>query len=278
MTSSSLHVRQLPSAAEWLAVTAAFRGRDPVMTNLIGSIAEGVVAGARYDAELWLVVEDSQVVVGCALRTAPWPVVLSAMPDPTAEALGEWLAGHSTELAALTGPADPVAATARSLGRQLTVRMRDTIRVLGDLATPIECAGSIRPAGPGDVDLLLGWFADFHAEAGLPVPADGKVVRVQIGDGRLWVWEQGGPVAMAGHARVVTTPGARVGRIGPVYTPREHRRRGYGSALTHAVAESLTSQCDHVMLFADAANRESNSIYERLGFVAVAEYIEADLV
>ena len=69
-----------------------------------------------------------------------------------------------------------------------------------------------------------------------------------------------------------------MGRIGPIYTAPRHRRHGYGSALTHAVAGSLLPQCDTVMLYADAANAGSNSVYARLGFAAVDEIVELELV
>ncbi len=247
------------------------------MMNLPGSVAEGVAAGARYDSELWLAVEDAGQVVGCAVRTAPWPAVVSPMSDEVGAVLGVWLAGNTEVVTALTGPAQAVAAVALGMGRTATVRMREIVRVLGALASPPACDGSVRPASLDDLGLLLGWFADFHAEAGLPAEANEGLVRAQVDDRRLWVWENGSPVAMGGHAHVVATPGGTVGRIGPVYTVPEHRKRGYGSALTHAIAASLTSECDRVMLNADAENPGSNSIYERLGFAAVAEIVEADL-
>ena len=43
------------------------------------------------------------------------------------------------------------------------------------------------------------------------------------------------------------------------------------------MATELSQRCDRVMLFADAANRDSNSIYEAMGFAAVGEIVEADL-
>ena len=96
---------------------------------------------------------------------------------------------------------------------------------------------------------------------------------------RMWLWEvEGEPVAMAGHANVVATPGGSVGRLGPVYTLPEARGRGYGSAITAVVSRVLLAQGATVMLYADVANPTSNGVYERLGFRAVAEHVEADLL
>jgi predicted GNAT family acetyltransferase len=69
-----------------------------------------------------------------------------------------------------------------------------------------------------------------------------------------------------------------VGRLGPVYTLPEARGRGFGSAITAVVARVLLAQGATVMLYADADNPTSNGVYERLGFRAVDEHIEADLL
>ena len=63
-----------------------------------------------------------------------------------------------------------------------------------------------------------------------------------------------------------------------MYTPVEHRRHGYAAALTAAVARRLLTSCTVVMLFADAANATSNGVYERLGFRATGEMVEAEIV
>ena len=82
-----------------------------------------------------------------------------------------------------------------------------------------------------------------------------------------WIWEADDmPVAMCGYAPPVGDPGDVVGRIGPVFTVAEHRGRGFGAAVTTAAIEELSKHCDHIMLYADASNPASNSVYQRLGF------------
>jgi hypothetical protein len=57
-----------------------------------------------------------------------------------------------------------------------------------------------------------------------------------------------------------------------VYTPREHRRRGYATALV-AEQSSWLLQSGHraCFLFTDLANPTSNAIYERIGYRRVGE-------
>jgi hypothetical protein len=63
------------------------------------------------------------------------------------------------------------------------------------------------------------------------------------------------------------------GNIGPVFTPKESRNKGYAThcvaALTQKILESGKS-C--VTLFADLANPISNSIYQRIGYKTVCDF------
>ena len=70
-----------------------------------------------------------------------------------------------------------------------------------------------------------------------------------------------------------------VPRIGPVWTPPDHRRHGYAAAVTGYVCEhALRAGATACTLFADATNPTSNGVYERIGFRPVAETVEADFV
>lgn len=60
--------------------------------------------------------------------------------------------------------------------------------------------------------------------------------------------------------------GPGVSRIGPVYTPRERRGRGYASAAVAQVSRMLCNQGVRIYLFTDQANPTSNGIYQALGF------------
>lgn len=275
---SRLTVVQHSSAEAFLAATEPYRAADPVQTNLLGSIAEGVRSGRRYDSELWLSVQDRATVVGAALRTAPYSLVVGPMAAPVARSLGDHLRAMRRPLPGINGPGEVVTVVGERLGHPLHVRMRDVLRVLDELVPPPVPAGISRPAEPRDGPTVLRWQESFLREAGLPLHLpDTESLALLIE--RLWLWEvEGEPVAMAGHAPVVTTPGGRVGRIGPVYTVPEARRRGVGAALTAVVTHALLQEGATVMLYADAANATSNSVYERLGFRAVGEHVETDLL
>ena len=51
-----MDVRLLASPVEFLAATTDLRAADPVRTNVIGSVAQGVINGRHYERESWFVV------------------------------------------------------------------------------------------------------------------------------------------------------------------------------------------------------------------------------
>lgn len=279
-----MRVEQPSGAREFLAITAGFRAADPVATNLVGSIATSVEGGRAYEREFWWVVRDDAVaggpVVGCAVRTAPHRLVVSPMPPEAARALGLAVGAGDPHVPGCSGPPDVVHALVGSMQppRSARVTMTDVVYVLDALVRPVKVDGGARPATRAHLDLLVDWHLQFGVDAGLPMHDAKASVLDRLDHGGLWLWEVGtSPVSMAGHAAPVQTPSGMVGRIGPVYTPAALRGRGYGSAVTAAVVDQLAPRCTAVMLFADAANPASNSIYRALGFRATGEVVETEI-
>ncbi len=87
--------------------------------------------------------------------------------------------------------------------------------------TPLSAVGSSRLMGPDDVELVAEWMSDgFREEFATP---DRTWAERRLDEGTVWFWEvDGEPVSMAGYH----LPIYGVCRVGPVYTPPEHRRNG----------------------------------------------------
>jgi predicted GNAT family acetyltransferase len=89
-------------------------------------------------------------------------------------------------------------------------------------------------------------------------------MRHRIEAGRVFVWEDpdGTPV----HVTAATMPSYGVSRVGPVFTPKEHRGRGIASRAVYEVSRLLRDSGERACLFTDQANPTSNKIYEALGY------------
>ncbi|MCA1694899.1 MAG: GNAT family N-acetyltransferase, partial [Actinobacteria bacterium] len=97
-----------------------------------------------------------------------------------------------------------------------------------------------------------------------------EVTRRRIDEGRLWVWDDGGPVSAAGATIAV----AGVARINFVYTPPTSRRRGYAGACVSALsARLLAKEAKTCALYAQLENPISNGIYRRIGYRPVKEIL-----
>jgi GNAT superfamily N-acetyltransferase len=141
------------------------------------------------------------------------------------------------------------------------------------LVPPVDVPGNARPVDAGELATLYDWEDAFHDELGLThhSPDDARPDPT----GRAFWWVDGdSPVSLAIH----TPPVQGVARVGPVYTPPESRRRGYAAAVTAAATRAAyDTGAREVVLYTDAANPTSNGVYERIGYVHVADAVELRL-
>jgi predicted GNAT family acetyltransferase len=267
---------------DFISATEAFRANEPVLTNVIGSISEGARDGRAYDSVMWLDVRDAAgTVVGCAVRTSPWNLVVSPMPAGAGIAVGRHVAQVDRQVPGIAGVRSVVDEVVEGLGQadRARVAMVDVVRRLEGFTPPTAPPpGAARQATSSDRDLLLQWMVQFAVDASLPLHDATASVDSRLDAGAFWLWEvDDEPVALAGHAPLVATPAGVIGRIGPVYTPAHLRGRGYGAAVTSAVVTRLLPRTTAIILYADATNPTSNGVYERLGFRVVAEVVEVEL-
>lgn len=99
----------------------------------------------------------------------------------------------------------------------------------------------------------------------VPEHIESGVYRGVVSEGRL--------VAVAGTH--VVSRQERVAVVGNVFTHPAYRGRGFATAATSAVTESLFQYCDHVALTVDPNNLPAVHAYERLGYREVCQLVEA---
>jgi predicted GNAT family acetyltransferase len=135
--------------------------------------------------------------------------------------------------------------------------------------------GAFRPAEVEDLDIARKWARGFHEDCF----GDGRQEQTvrsaedKIRSGGLYLWVDGVPVSMA--ARTRPTPHGE--SVSLVYTPAGQRGKGYATAVVaHLSQRVLDEGKQFCSLYADLGNPTSNSIYQRIGYRAVAHVVEVD--
>ncbi len=269
--------------------------KNPVLNTVVATYSERLareIEDGVYEAEVdfprwWLVVtDDAGEVVGAAMRTAPFgphPPFLLEMPDEAAVELAHVLHERGETLGGVNGalPGTRLCAeeSARLSGGTAEVAIHTRLFELEAVVPPRPAAGSLRLATADDGELALQWFGEFilaaDEQAGrAPGSAhdqvetlEGMLRRIELG--RIWFWEDesGERVHMTG----ANPPSYGAARVGPVFTPVEHRGRGYASAAVAEISQLILDGGDRPCLFTDQANTTSNGIYQALGYRPVVD-------
>ncbi len=252
--------------------------REPVRNTAILTQVQARATSAVVDPEPGVyvaVVDDGGEVVGAATHVRAWNqgTYLGELREDLVPAVADAFAKHAPDTPKIEVAPHGAPAVIRRWKAMLGTDLRQTVHKrlyrLGELRTP-DVPGSARPAVPAEIDLLAGWVIDFNLEVGEVPRRDTVYVTTEIAAGLLWVWEHDGEVVSLAGCQW-GTPGAP--RVGPVYTPPEHRRHGYGSALTAHVSRLMLTEHEVICLYADLANLTSNRVYLALGYEPVCELV-----
>jgi len=253
-----------------LGTLAAGRAAEHHVVATVAERLDEAGAGAPGTVLGWVAADGRPV--GAAVRVAPHPLVLSPLPERAAGPLVAAALERAPDIDEVAGaePAARVAATvaAEATGRRPRLRMA---QLLHELGVPVEPRpmppGRLRPAAEDDLPLLAAWWPAFGRDVGLPDEVDLDRVAELVRAGRVDLWDDGGPACMVGR----TPPTLGLTRIAPVYTPPERRRRGYAGAAVWAVSRDALAAGHGCILYTDAANPTSNSVYRGVGFRPIAE-------
>lgn len=257
-----------------------FLATDPVRHTVLLSNVEKRATGVVTDPETRVFVsvrdDDGDEVVGAAMYIPPYRIYLGSLAPELVPAVAAALAPVAADAPGVDGT-EAATAAFNVCWRELTgqrARATDRVRLhrLGTLAPPAVTAGSGRVADARlAVALTDEWSAGFvrdtHGPTGDAIPAGREFLRA----GRLFQWVVDDlPVSMAGHQ----LPSFGVSRISLVYTPREHRGRGYGSAVTAHLSALLVDRGLQPCLYTDLSNPTSNKIYAAIGYEPVADFVQ----
>lgn len=250
--------------------------RDEALHNWLLALCHGLIHNPESFEEkpLLATVEAEGDIVAVAMRTPPRNLLLSKIQDFGAiEAIAQNLHLTENSLAQINAPnaeAKAFAETWQALTSQsYEIKMALRAFQLKQVEKISQATGELRQATERDRQLLIDWFEAFVVEAlGIAAINTERAVERHLQRGTAYLWQDETPVSMACHVGITPNGAA----ISLVYTPPEHRGKGYASSCVAALSQTLLSRGHkYCFLFTDLANPTSNRIYQSIGYQSVGD-------
>ncbi|MDE0316781.1 MAG: GNAT family N-acetyltransferase [Candidatus Poribacteria bacterium] len=276
------------NASELISLSGAYLEQNESENNLPIGLAYRLAEDPYYygsELPLLLSIWEQRKVVGVAVMTPPKRIILSRIEveiQPVVGHLVRHLREIDVQVPGVVGPEAEAQAFSDcwvegidDILASIDKRMRVfEARSVANL--PIS-PGRLRFAHHNDHPLMAKWIAALSEAVGEPTSFDGAKSRAEklITDQQLYIWDNNGPVSIAGVSR----PMKNGVTIGVVYTPPEHRKNGYATSSVLLLTKKLLSDgYSFCSLYTDLSNPTSNSIYTKIGYVPIGDALAFDFV
>lgn len=242
------------------------------------------IKAERYEEYFLAVAFEGDEVAAACLMTPPHPLQLIVFKETAgieAQVAGRLMNGGIV-VDAIVGDRG----TARRFAEAWTAKMGGSYHVLMDqglyradaVNRKLEKSpGTWRVASKKDAPLLEEWLLLFEQETGIasstPAQAAHRIDSFIEGK-EVYVWEVDGEVVACMKKSRPSKHGITVSFV---YTPHQHRRKGYARTLVAEVTEELLQKYDFAMLYTDLKNPTSNKIYTEIGYSQIANPVHLAL-
>ena len=273
-------------ASEMISLSGTYLERHESENNLPIGLVYRLSESPHYygsKSPLLLSILEQEKVVGVAIMTPPRRIILSRIDTEVPMAITH-LVHHLRRIKKRTpgvvGPAvegqafsDCWVEGAFGVSARVAMRLRvfEARKVVDVSLSP----GKLRLARPDDHPLMAKWIAKFSEEIREPVDLESAKSHAEryINGQELYIWDNGAPVCIAREAR----PTRNGTTINTVYTPSEHRNKGYATSCVWSLTQKmLTDRYSFCSLYTDLSNPTSNSIYTKIGYVPIGDALAFD--
>ena len=260
--------------ADWVLDKAkVFLRSKPVHNNVILTLLHARVE--HFIPGRYWVAMDGNTVVGVAFQS---PLNLRAIVTPMESSIVRSVVDAISDAKVKLPGVGGDATTAAHFAGQWAERQKSAVipfmgqRIyeVNKVEEPTGVKGHLRKAVRGDRERLIDWVHHFWADTSAVQESKAEsLVDRRLSAGQIWLWDNAGPVSVAG----LTPPVEGVVRVQLVYTPPENRGNGYASACVASLSKQVRDEGHRCILYTDLGNPVSNSIYRRIGYSVVAEGI-----
>ncbi|MGB0646529.1 MAG: GNAT family N-acetyltransferase [Bradymonadia bacterium] len=234
--------------------------------------------GRLKDATL-VTIHDAGKCVGTAVRTRPSATLFVGPMTPSAvPILSSKLHASDTTISRLQGPQDVVDRFAREwsslTSTSMNVELNQGCYECVNVIPPQQAKGQMLKATANHLEPAAHLLEAFVREIdGTTRDISSEVlVRTKrfIDNGYAYLWMSDGGEYVASTIQVRESPNGA--SLSLVYTPPAHRGNGYASNLVAQVTQCLFDEGKRLVnLFTDRSNRQSNAIYQRIGYRQISD-------
>ena len=269
-------------ANEFLEQTLDELAQDETRNNMILGLAirlrEDPYAYTEQTPLLAVVSGESGENAAMALMTPPFPMIVHSDPlyKDALEILAAALIGNGWQLSGVNGE-EQASDTFAQIWRQRTgreIRLSTILRAyeLREVEEIEYPRGEMRVAEVVDArkaaDMLRAMQTELKLQASNSATLDGALKSIGLKHTFFWIVD-GEVVCIT----IVVRPQIKGICVSGVFTPAEHRRKGYARALVAEVSKEMFSQgYEMTNLFTDLSNPTSNKIYQEVGYKPVCDY------
>lgn len=155
-------------------------------------------------------------------------------------------------------------------GGDARIRVHQRLHSLHNIEYSGAAQGQLRLANASENHLVASCLSAFAVEALGESPSEQflELANRRIAEQQILLWDDSGPCSMVAWSR----PTKNTVTVNAVYTPVQYRSSGYATSAVAELSQRLLAkgygQC---VLYTDLQNPISNRIYERIGYVPVAD-------
>jgi uncharacterized cupin superfamily protein len=267
----------LASAEEFLnLLTPLLSQKEAEYSLLLGLVGLRKNWKEKTDNYRYIAIYDQHDLIGGCIVSEK-NLVISQVPGPILKPLAEYLYDSQCNFPGVVGPPATCETFARiwkkMSGHNYKLGMAQKIYQLDEVTLPLNLTGQLIQATEAHTILTGQWLYEFYCESlphehiTLEKSTEQAIQKIKNGEVYLWQNKSGELVSM----NFVGRPTANGISVSAVYTPKNHRRMGFASAVVAKTSEKmLLNGRKFCVLYTDLSNPTSNKIYQQIGYKEVA--------